>query len=81
MTKKQKMKMSELLERVGDENIRYQIVRDDMRDAIRDKSGSSISFYTDPAMVTDLLVGTKIWTGLVIWVQTDLLEKIQREME
>lgn len=72
------MKLSELIARVGDDNIKLQNLMHSSPDIQKLKKDSRISFYTDHEKAGDLMqqavLGTAgKWTALIIWLPTDKL--------
>lgn len=68
-----RMKLSELIAIVGDENVTFQTIATDMHSAnIHGKDGK-ITFFTDPKMVKDILLNKPKFTGLIVWIPNELI--------
>lgn len=62
------MTISELIDRVGNENVEVQWLDMDLIEAELDKWGAWIKFATDPAKVTAMACDTEKHIGIVIWL-------------
>jgi hypothetical protein len=65
------MKLSELIAAVGDDNVAFQVLLNDLSAVDVTKQGTKITFYTDPANLSphELLPGGKSKKiGLVLWL-------------
>ncbi len=72
------MKLSKLIERVGDDNVVLQNILHSSPELQQCKNDGRVSFFTDKAKVNDLIrqaaTGEKgQWTALVVWLPTDKL--------
>jgi len=74
------MKLSKIIESVGDNNIVLQNILHSSPNINVGKNDGKISFYKDKAMTQDLVnqaaqgKGGK-WTALVVWLPTDKIPK------
>ena len=71
------MKMSELIAAVGDDNVVFQNLNNDIDGINVTKRGTKISFYTDPDNIQprELLPGGKMKkTCLILWLPRDKVE-------
>lgn len=77
--------ISELVRLAGDENITVQNLLQNTVDLNKSKKGASIRFMTDPAMVTAFMNasldgGKATHCGLVLWIPTEIIDKINASM-
>lgn len=69
------MKMSELILAVGDENVVFQNLLNDVRTIDKTKAGTKITFYTDAIQAEELLNGGQTKKiGLVLWLPRDRVD-------
>ena len=69
------MKMSELILAVGDENVVFQNLTNDMRSIDKTKAGTKITFYTNAVQAEEFLgEGQPEKIGLVLWLPRDRVE-------
>lgn len=62
------MKLSELIAAVGDDNIMFQTLATDMKNAGVYSSGGQITFATSTEMVIDMMKDEPEFIGLVVWL-------------
>lgn len=71
------MKLSEIINHVGDENLQVQNIMQSSPTVRKMKREASVVFYTDTAKGNDLMnqmMGREgKWTGLVVWIPTERL--------
>lgn len=72
------MKLSELIKSVGDENIVFQNLLNDLTGVDNRKKESRITFSTEPSKgqeIANACVGKRKceWTAFVLWIPTDKL--------
>ena len=69
------MKLSELVQAVGDENVRIQNLLNDAHTIDKTKHGTKITFYTDGVNAEELLGDGKTKNiGLVVWLPRHLVD-------
>lgn len=72
------MKISEIISKVGEENIRVQFINKAMTGIRNTRDGIEVSFLTEAIDPNDVMHNTgKI--GLVLWVPREIWEKIAKE--
>lgn len=72
------MKLSELIQHVGDDNVVLQNILASSPSINAGKQDGRISFYTDRSKACDLAQQAALgcsgrWTGLVVWLPSDKL--------
>jgi hypothetical protein len=68
------MSLSELLAKVGDENLEFQILASSLKSAHAGKKDGSVTFATSKEKVHDMLNGPPKFTCMIVWVPTDKLK-------
>jgi hypothetical protein len=68
------MKMSELILKVGDENVVFQNLDRDAQTVDKTKHGTKITFYTDAIQAEEVLFGKSAKIGLVVWLPRAAVE-------
>lgn len=76
--------ISELVSRAGDENIQVQNLLANTIDLNNTKKQATIKFTTDPAMVkafmeASIYGGKSTHVGLVLWIPTEIIDRINAE--
>ena len=69
------MTISELLGKVGDENLKIQWLDSDVVIAKVEGKAGLITFATEPAIVLDRLNDRTEKVGVVVWMPRDLVER------
>lgn len=79
----EKLGISELVTRVGDENIRLQNLVADMANVQATKHGTKVTFYTDPAFLSPNTVafGNGEWQGVILWMPRVKVDAILAERQ
>lgn len=84
------MKLSKLIEHVGDENVVLQNIMHSSPSLRVCKHDGQVTFCTDKAKVRDLIqqtggvggfVASGKWTALVVWIPTDKLPDVKEQNE
>ena len=72
------MRISEIISKVGEENIRVQFINKAMTGIRNTREGIEVSFLTEAIDPNDVMNNTgKI--GLIMWVPRDIWEKLVKE--
>ncbi len=72
--------LSELIKKIGNENMSFQMLHNCMTNIRQAKKHSTISFQTEMLTATDVAKGTgKV--GLIIWVDTDIFDNSLKELK
>lgn len=71
------MGIVELLTRIGDENIKFQNLVNDMTDIALPNGASEVTFATDPRFISPnhVATGSVAHVALVLWLPKDLVQK------
>ena len=74
------MKLSELILKIGDNNVKFQILQRSMT-GIRIKKGGEkeVSFLTEAITPNDVMHNTGM-VGLVVWVPRDKWEEVSKDL-
>jgi hypothetical protein len=68
------MNLSELISRVGDDNVTLQPLMECITDAKQRKTATAITFLTDQMSVAEVAIGNPKKIGLVVWLPKDKLD-------
>ena len=78
------MSFSKLLSRIGDSNLKIQLLKDCLREAKTNKKGeTNITFGTEVVHTNDLMYGGEKapYTGVIVWLPIHLIEPARAELK
>lgn len=75
------MKLSEMLAKIGDDNITFQVLTNSVASVNNGKKDSKIAFFTDLEKGYDLAKAVATdhkpkFTGLIVWIPTAEMERV-----
>ena len=74
------MKLSELIAKIGDENVKFQILQNALSGISLGKEGDSkVTFFTDAITPSDVMQN-KGKVGIVIWIPREHWEKVAKDI-
>lgn len=78
------MKLSKLLELVGDNNLKFQMLHESFSNASENKTCGKITFFTEKinsqGLMNQIATGIKPqFTGMVVWIPTAKMDKALQE--
>lgn len=74
------MKLSQLIAKIGDENVKFQILQNALAGISLGKEGDSkVTFFTDAITPSDVMQN-KGKVGLVVWIPREEWEKVAKEI-
>ena len=74
------MKLSELIAKIGDENVKFQILQNALSGISLGKDGDSkVTFFTNAITPSDVMQ-SKGKVGLVVWIPREEWEKVAKEI-
>jgi hypothetical protein len=74
------MKLSQLIAKIGDENVKFQILQNALSGISLGKEGDSkVTFFTDAITPSDVMQN-KGKVGLVVWIPREHWEKVAKDV-
>ena len=74
------MKLSQLIAKIGDENVKFQILQNALAGISLGKEGDSkVTFFTDAITPSDVMQN-KGKVGLVVWIPREEWEKVAKQV-
>jgi hypothetical protein len=74
------MKLSELILKIGDENVKFQILQNALSGISLGKDGDSkVTFFTNAITPSDVMQ-SKGKVGLVVWIPREEWEKVSKDI-
>lgn len=77
--------ISELVAKIGDENIQVQNIASNMTAGNNGKNQSTLTFATSPEHCSDQMkaaagVGKPKYVGLLLWIPSEIIDRINQEL-
>jgi len=74
------MNIIQLLQIIGPDNIKFQVLHDNITAVSETKKGSKITFLTEPGYSFQVLAKVPQRYGLVLWIDKSFIDKAKGKM-